>query len=148
MRHPGHAYLTQPGELYFSGFDGDQRFGIPTFDVVRGERFRVGANGVRPNSGISFTATNTATGALVDLFSTGNPGQGFVSGSQSNCVVHESGEFTVNLPDGRYRVVAVYQSGNQLFNTITDQVTDIVVRAPLPAPPPPPRDPCLRICLA
>jgi hypothetical protein len=144
---PGHAYLTQPGELYFSGFDGNQQFGVPTFNTFRGDTFQVGGNGIAPFFNIQFRAMNTATGAFVDLFSTGDAEFGFVTATAfDNCVVHESGAFTLNLPDGRYRLVAQYLSGN-LGTQVVDQVVDVVVRTPLP-PPPPPRDPCLRICTA
>jgi hypothetical protein len=120
---------------------------VPTFDTFRGDTFRVGGNGIAPFLNIQFRATNTATGALVDLFNTGDPEFGFVTDiAFDNCVVHESGAFTMNLPAGRYRLVAHYVSGN-LGTPVVDQVVDVVVRTPLP-PPPPPRDPCLRICTA
>src|SRR5262245_1948638 len=61
---PGHAYVTQPGRAFFSGYEGDQRFGVPTLSYVQGtQSFRLGGNGIRPGSQIVFFAINTDTGA-------------------------------------------------------------------------------------
>lgn len=143
---PGHAYLTKPGAVYFSGFDGDQRFGIPTLNTYRGDTFRLGANGVTPVSLVNFNATDRDTGAAVNLFPFGDRVSDY---SFTNCVLSEMGPFTVNLPDGRYRITATYIAGNaNAF--VTDQVVDVVVseaNRPTPRPRPGP-GPCgqLTIC--
>ena len=145
----GHAYLTKPGVAYFSGYDGDQRFGIPTFNTVRGDTFKVGGNGIAPNTFIRFRARDLSTGALVDFFGPQTAEFGYTTAYNSNCVANEEGPLTITVPNGRYRVFADYLAGN-LNQYVTDQVVDVVVTDPAPPPPPrPPRPPvggCLAIC--
>jgi len=137
---PGHAYLTKPGALFFSGFDGDQRFGIPTFNTFRGDSFRAGGNGIAPGNFINFFAVNQATGQPVDFTGNGDPLFRFTTDFAGlNCVANEVGPFSVQVPDGRYRISAQYSSGNAGF--ITDQVVDVVVsesNRPQPRPRPNP----------
>lgn len=144
---PGHAYLTKPGAVFFSGFDGDQRFGIPTVNSYRGDTFRLGANGVTPVTLVNFFAIDRDTGAPVNLFPFGDRVSDY---SFTNCVLSELGPFTVNLPDGRYRIYASYIAGN-INAFVTDQVVDVVVseaNRPVPLPRPNPRpNPCqVAIC--
>ena len=147
---PGHAYVTKPGVAYFSGYDGDQRFGIPTFNTVRGDTFMVGGNGIAPYTFVRFRARDLATGALVDFFGPGTAEFGYTTAyNNGNCVANEEGPLTITVANGRYRVFADYLAGN-LNQFVTDQVVDVVVSDPAPPPPPrPPRPPvggCLSIC--
>ena len=58
----GHAYLTQPGRTIFSGFEGDQRFGVPMVTYAQGaQSFRLGGNGISPGSGVDFFAFDRNT---------------------------------------------------------------------------------------
>jgi hypothetical protein len=133
---PGHAYVTQPGTAFFSGYEGDQRFGVPTLSYVQGtQSFRLGGNGIRPGSQIVFFAINTDTGAAAGLV---NPGFNYnTRGAGSNCVVNEEGPFVFALQPGNYRIQAAYIGGNS-GQFVVDVVTNVQVQAP---PPPPPYDP-------
>jgi hypothetical protein len=134
----GHAYLTQPGRTIFSGFEGDQRFGVPTVTYAQGtQSFRLGGNGISPGSGIDFFAFDRNTGAQVG-FIPGRPAQYYTTTARSNCVVNENGPFTFTLPPGNYRIVANYFPGNN-FRLVSDVVANLDV---LPAPPPPPPPVC------
>jgi hypothetical protein len=66
-RTAGHAYLTQPGHVYFSGYENDQRFGIPTVNAVRGDTFRLGGNGLQPGTPLTFQAVNVDTRESIDV---------------------------------------------------------------------------------
>ena len=69
----GHAYLTQPGRTIFSGFEGNQQFGVPTVTYAQGtQAFRLGGNGISPGSGVDFFAFDRNTGAQV-AFIPGRP---------------------------------------------------------------------------
>ena len=128
----GHAYLTQPGRAFFSGFEGDQRYGVPTVTYAQGtQAFRLGGNGISPGSGVDFFAFDRNTGAQVG-FVPGRPAQYYTSRAGSNCVVNENGPFYFTLPPGNYRLVANYFPGNN-FRLVTDVVANIDV---LPPPPP------------
>jgi hypothetical protein len=130
----GHAYLTQPGRTIFSGFEGNQQFGVPTVTYAQGtQSFGLGGNGISPGSGIDFFAFDRNTGAQVG-FIPGRPAQYYTTTARSNCVVNENGPFTFTLPPGNYRIVANYFPGNN-FRLVTDVVANLDV---LPAPPPPP----------
>jgi hypothetical protein len=130
----GHAYLTQPGRTIFSGFEGNQQFGVPTVTYAQGtQSFRLGGNGISPGSGIDFFAFDRNTGAQVG-FIPGRPAQYYTTRAGSNCVVNENGPFTFTLPPGNYRIVANYFPGNN-FRLVTDVVANLDV---LPPPPPPP----------
>jgi hypothetical protein len=133
---PGHAYVTQPGRAYFSGYEGDQRFGVPTLSYVQGtQSFRLGGNGIRPGSQIIFFAVNTDTGEAAGLVT---PGYNYnTRGAGSNCVVNEEGPFVFALQPGNYQVKAAYLAGNS-GQFVVDTVTNVQVQAP---PPPPPYDP-------
>jgi hypothetical protein len=137
---PGHAYVTKPGAVYLSGYDGDQRFGIPTINTYRGDTFRIGANGIRPLAFVNFFVVDAATGApATSFFVDGGWGSQTVG---SNCVLNEEGPFTISAPDGRYRIRAMYFAGNS-GTWVTDQIADLVVsesNRPVRRPPP---DPCL-----
>jgi hypothetical protein len=130
----GHAYLTQPGRTIFSGFEGNQQFGVPTVTYAQGtQSFRLGGNGISPGSGVDFFAFDRNTGQQVG-FIPGRPAQYYTSTAGSNCVVSENGPFTFTLPPGNYRIQANYFPGNN-FRLVTDVVAYIDV---LPPPPPPP----------
>src|SRR5262245_23218507 len=90
---PGPASLTQPGRAFFSGYEGDQRFGVPTVSYIQGaESFRFGGNGILPGTGINFVALDDASGAQVALLPWSS---GYATrGARSNCVVNEEGPFT------------------------------------------------------
>ena len=134
----GHAYLTQPGRTIFSGFEGNQQFGVPTVTYAQGtQNFRLGGNGISPGSGVDFFAFDRNTGALVG-FIPGRPAQFYTTTAGSNCVVNENGPFTFTLPPGNYRIVANYFPGNY-FRLVSDVVANLDV---LPAPPPPPPPVC------
>jgi hypothetical protein len=136
----GHAYLTQPGRAYFSGYEGNQQFGVPTVTYAQGtQAFRLGGNGISPGSGVDFFMFDRNTGAQVG-FVPGRPAQYYTSRAGSNCVVNENGPFYFTLPPGNYRLVANYFPGNN-YRLVTDVVTNIDV-APPPPPPPPVEDPC------
>jgi hypothetical protein len=130
----GHAYLTQPGRTIFSGFEGNQQFGVPTVTYAQGtQSFGLGGNGISPGSGIDFFAFDRNTGQQVG-FIPGRPAQYYTTTARSNCVVNENGPFTFTLPPGNYRIQANYFPGNN-FRLVTDVVANIDV---LPPPPPPP----------
>ena len=134
----GHAYLTQPGRTIFSGFEGNQQFGVPTVTYAQGtQSFRLGGNGISPGSGVDFFAFDRNTGAQVG-FIPGRPAQFYTTTARSNCVVSENGPFTFTLPPGNYRIVANYFPGNN-FRLVSDVVANIDVT---PAPPPPPDPIC------
>jgi hypothetical protein len=143
----GHAYLTQSGRVLFSGFEGDQRFGVPTFNTFRGSTFNLGANGIRPFDFVTFVAVDPATGAELNLDFFGNGQASFSLPVGENCVANEQ-QFTVRVPDGRYRLTARYSAGNSGAR-IDEPVVDIVVdESNRPVPTPRPRPPCLSICTA
>src|SRR5262245_64576905 len=101
----GHAYLTQPGRVIFSGYEGNQQFGVPTVTYAQGtEAFRLGGNGISPGSGIDFFVFDRNTGAQVG-FVPGRPAQYYTSTARSNCVVNENGPFFFTLPPGNYREI-------------------------------------------
>src|SRR5262245_8060075 len=50
----GHAYLIGGGGIFYSGFEGDQRFGVPTATVTAGSYIQLGGNGIRPNTSVTF----------------------------------------------------------------------------------------------
>jgi hypothetical protein len=122
----GHAYLTQPGRTIFSGFEGNQQFGVPTVTYAQGtQSFGLGGNGISPGSGIDFFAFDRNTGAQVG-FIPGRPAQYYTTTARSNCVVNENGPFTFTLPPGNYRIVANYFPGNN-FRLVTDVVANLDV---------------------
>jgi hypothetical protein len=132
----GHAYLTQPGRAIFSGYEGNQQFGVPTVTYAQGtQAFRLGGNGISPGSGIDFFVFDRNTGAQVG-FVPGRPAQYYTTTARSNCVVNENGPFYFTLPPGNYRVVANYFPGNN-FRLVSDYVANIDVLPPPPPPPPP-----------
>jgi len=132
----GHAYLTQPGVAYFSGYEGNQQFGVPTVSYVQNtQSFRLGGNGIRPGSQIVFYAVNTDTGAWTGLVNGTNYN---TRGARSNCVVNEEGPFLFSLSPGNYRVMAAYLAGNSGQYVQADVLANVQVQAP---PPPPPYDP-------
>ena len=95
----------------FPGYEGDQRFGVPTLSYVQGtQSFRLGGNGIRPGSQIIFFAVNTDTGVAAGLV---NPGYNYnTRGAGSNCVVNEEGPFVFALQPGNDRIQAAYIGGN------------------------------------
>ena len=134
---PGHAYLTQFGRAIFSGFEGNQQFGVPTVTYAQGTQFfGLGGNGISPGSGVDVFVFDRNTGAQVG-FVPGRPAQYDTSTARSNCVVNENGPFIFTLPPGNYRLQANYFPGNN-FRLVTDVVANLDV---LPAPPPPPWEP-------
>src|SRR5262245_29962783 len=134
---PGHVYLTQPGAAYFSGYEGNQQFGVPTVTYTQGwQSFRLGGNGISPGTFVDFFAFDNNTGAQVG-FIPGRPAQYPTRAARSNCVVNEEGPFSFTLPPGSYRIVANYFPGNNV-RLVTDVVTNLQVLAP---PPPPPYEP-------
>ena len=127
----GHAYLTQPGRVIFSGFEGNQQFGVPTVTYAQNtQAFGLGGNGISPGSGVDFFAFDRNTGAQV-AFVPGRPAQYYTSTARSNCVVNENGPFFFTLPPGNYKIVANYFPGNN-FRLVSDHVANIDV---LPPPP-------------
>jgi hypothetical protein len=140
----GHAYLTQPGKVIFSGFEGNQQFGVPTVTYAQGtQAFGLGGNGISPGSGIDFFVFDRNTGAQVG-FVPGRAAQYYTSTARSNCVVNENGPFFFTLQPGNYRVVANYFPGNN-FRLVSDHVANIDVLPPPPPPPPPPPQECFFI---
>ncbi|MFF1683066.1 hypothetical protein ACFVYG_44420 [Streptomyces sp. NPDC058256] len=124
----GHAYLTKPGKIYFSGYNGDQSLGVPIFHTFRGYTFRLGGNGVLPGTPIRFQAVNVDTGAQINFYR----GESVYTtrGAGDNCVVNEEGPLTVTAPSGTYRVTARYDPGNippTIPGDIVDQVVNVVV---------------------
>ena len=99
----GHAYVTAPGRpALTSGFEGDQRNGLPTWTYTQGrESFRLGGNGISPGSIIDFFAFDANTGQQVG-FVPGRPAQYATRAARGNCVVNEEGPFTFTLPPGTY----------------------------------------------
>ena len=125
---PGHAYVTQPGRVYFSGYDGDGRFGVPTLTTFPGDTVRLGGNGVQPRTDIQFSAVNIITGGPIDIL----PGIRVLTTPRagSNCVVNEIGPYFVTAPSGSLiRIIAFYDSGNDGFYArYLDQVVNLEVR--------------------
>jgi hypothetical protein len=133
----GHAYLTQPGRVIFSGYNGDKRFGLPRITAAQGELFRIGGNGINPypiygRPNITWSATGPT--GFIDFL----PGvRNYRSiWAQDNCVVHEEGPFPVTAPPGTYRIYATYTSGNHPGVTVLDEVAEVQV-IPRPTPPVP-----------
>jgi hypothetical protein len=131
----GHAYLTQPGRVIFSGFEGDQRYGVPTVSYAQGTQFfNVGGNGIRPGTSIVFNVYNTDNWSFVAGTYSRSAG--------SNCVANEVGTSTfTNLPPGNYQVHAGYYAGNTGQYVVTDVVANLQVSPP-PYQPPVDPDPC------
>jgi hypothetical protein len=130
----GHAYLTQPGQLFFSGFEGNVQNGVPTAYATQGvTSFRVGGNGIQPGTRIIFQASDKATGLPTQFFGNSSSAQSNPTGG--NCVANETAPITITAAPGTYRVTALYQSGNS-GQGVADPVVDVVV-----SPPPPPPDP-------
>jgi hypothetical protein len=140
----GHVYLTQPGRVYFSGYEGNQQNGIPMVVASQGELFRLGGNGLQEGTTIRFFAQRVP-----------GPGQesgtpiNFLTGSRDyvtqpareNCVVNEEGPYRLTAPTpGRYRVFAEYTSGNTIDpvtgqeRKVFDVVADFDVLPGLPTP--------------
>jgi hypothetical protein len=131
----GHAYLTQPGRVIFSGFEGNQQFGVPTQTYVQfNQSFSVGGNGIRPGIAIRFDVINSDTGAFGGSITT--------RAARSNCVVNEEGTslFTFLAP-GNYQVRAQYITGNSNQFVLGDVVTNLQVLPQPPAPDPAPYEP-------
>jgi hypothetical protein len=137
----GHVYLTQPGRTIFSGYEGNQQFGVPTVTYAQGtQSFRLGGNGISPGSGIEFFAFDRNTGAQVG-FVPGRAAQYPTRAAGGNCVVNEEGPFTFTLPPGNYRIQANYFPGNN-YRLVTDVVANLDVSPAPPAPQPPRRPIC------
>jgi len=142
----GHAYLTQPGKAYFSGFNGDRSLGVPHVTVYQGERFRYGGNGINPfprygDTGIVWAA------AEIDRFGGDVTGQiNFLDGfetsyqpARDNCVANELGPYPVTAPTGFYLIRAIYTPGNHPGFTAFDNVVELqVIAPPVPSPGPVP----------
>lgn len=132
---PGHAYLTQPGRIIFSDYDGTltDPAAANTISVVQGNAsFRVGGAGQRPGTNITFQAVDRSNGAVSTIF----PGRTSYTtrGAGSNCVVNEEGPMQLSMPPGSYKILAYYTDGNT-GNFING---DIVAVVNVQAPPPPP----------
>ena len=134
----GHAYLTQPGRVIFSGFDGNQQFGVPTESFTQGSRwYNIGGNGIRPGTPVGFIVVDRHTGAFL--------GGGQTLGAGSNCVANErAATFITQLPAGNYQVQATYQVGNTGAWVVNDAVANLDISPP---PPPPPVDPYQDPCM-
>jgi hypothetical protein len=126
----GHAYITRPGGFFFSGFNGDQRFGIPTTTVSTEQSLKLGGNGILPGSRITFQAWNRANGTVLE-FTRGRGLAYSTNGARSNCVVNEE-SFRLSLPPGEYRIQAIYNPGNQPWMSVVDQVVNLNVVSPAP----------------
>jgi hypothetical protein len=139
----GHAYLTQPGRVYFSGYNGDKSLGVPRIVATQGELFRLGGNGINPfpiygRADITWRAEKmlgpdpTLDSGQIDFF----PGVGSYHSvwAKDNCVVHEEGPFPVTAPPGLYRIWAIYNSGNHpgAGNAVLDEVAHMQVLPGLP----------------
>jgi len=140
----GHAYLTQPGKVYFSGYNGDSRFGLPRITAAQGELFRLGGNGINPypvNGRADIRWKAAGPGGFIDFF----PGVPLYHTlwAHDNCVVHEEGPFPVTAPPGTYRIYAFYTSGNHPGAEVLDEVAEMQVIpgpiAPQPSPGPTPQ---------
>ncbi|MFD5703114.1 hypothetical protein [Streptomyces lasiicapitis] len=108
----GHAYNIFNGNVYFSGYEGDQRFGVAHITMARGARYELGGNGIKPGTSIVFEAVGPAT-----YFQT-------VGTAGGNCVVNQRPFFQNGLP-GEYRLFATYDVPGR---TITDEpVVDVTV---------------------
>lgn len=140
----GHAYLTQPGgQVHFSGYNGDQRFGVPSIVVSQGQPLSVGGNGIYPffangRFGIGWRAEKW-TGPGPGNFSLGsinffpNVALYETRSAYDNCVVHEQGPFPVAAPVGHYRIFANYTPGKHFPGEgVTDVVADVEVLPGLP----------------
>jgi hypothetical protein len=103
----GHAYLTQPGRVIFSGYQGVPFANPPTtVSYVSGSaqgEFRFGGNGIFPRTPIKFSVTNLATGQVFT---------GLTPNAGSNCVVNEvSNVLPLRvLPPGTWQVRATYSA--------------------------------------
>jgi hypothetical protein len=131
-RTAGHVYLTQPGKTFMSGFEGDQRFGVPTASFVQGSQsFRIGGNGLLRSTQPGFRVVD-ANGNTV------GPNINPSGRVRDNCVLNEYGPFTFSMPPGNYQVLATYRTGNTGQDIINEPVVNLNI---LPAPPPPPWEP-------
>jgi hypothetical protein len=133
-----HAYLTQPGRAYFAGYDGDQRFGIPTLVVSQGQEIRLGGNGIQPGSGMKFEAFKPpgpglpAVGEKINFGPLPGNRDYLTLAARGNCVVHEEGPYRVTAPPGKCRIFVTYNPGNDLRLSIFTVVTDVEVLPGLP----------------
>jgi hypothetical protein len=140
---PGHAYLTQPGKIYVSGYEGKENFGIPRIVAYQGQLFHLGGNGILPDSKINFESfrypgPGETSGTRIDVLP--SLSNYYTRDAQDNCVVHEEGPYRVTAPPGRYRIFATYRSGNNTARgPIPDVVADFeILQGPVPSPAPTP----------
>lgn len=107
----GHAYLIFNG-VHFSGYEGDQRFGVPNVTMARGSRFELGGNGIKPGTPIVFRVEGPGNDETV------------VGPAGSNCVVNQRA-FIQGAQPGQYRLFATYEVPTRLI--VDDPVANVTV---------------------
>lgn len=103
-RTPGHAYVVRDKRAFLSGYEGDERFGVPTLRARSGTRVTVGGNGIAPGGRVSLYLLD-AGNALRPVKQVDAPP------AQSTCVSAEK-RWTIDMPRGRYLAYATYHAGN------------------------------------
>ena len=107
-RTAGHTYITVAGQLYISGYEGDERFGVPFVTIPRGASYKIGGNGIQPRDPMRAklfrrNADNSTGFPVGDYF--------FINTAGNNCVVNEH-TFTNNDQPGAYVLFTDYIAGN------------------------------------
>lgn len=131
----GHAYLTQPGFVYFSGYNGDRSLGVPRLIVEQGERFSYGGNGIGPSALDGVREINWQAARISGLGGEVIGQINFLNGQEvddqaagDNCVANEKGPFPVMAPPGFYLIQASYTPGKHPGMFVRDRVVELEVR--------------------
>jgi hypothetical protein len=104
-RTRAHAYITVGSTMYWSGYE-DDPVNVPTWNTFDGELHKVGGNGIKPGTQITFRAYKKGTQEEIALSSRYSRTAG------DNCVANEAGPFKVTAPPGEYEIVALFFGGN------------------------------------
>lgn len=103
-RTAGHAYVVRDGRVFFSGYEGDERFGVPTLSAPSGTQVTVGGNGIAPGGKVILYLLDVNDVLRSVKRVDAQP-------AQSNCVSNEN-RWTIDMPRGRYVAYANYNAGN------------------------------------
>jgi hypothetical protein len=104
---PARAQFAYNGGVYFSGYEGDGRFGVQTVTIFRlGKALTVGVVGIQPETSAHFSIARFHPDNIVQEFDAGK--------AEDNCVLNEWFFATdTNVLSGvQHWIYASYVSGN------------------------------------